>query len=70
MDYDLVSMFDACELELLISGTADIDVDDWFSNTEYRSGWYSLGNRYRSYQLLRKRNGGWEFLYLTVLLEV
>lgn len=31
-------MFDACELELLISGTADIDVNDWFSHTEYRSG--------------------------------
>lgn len=31
-------MFDACELELLISGTADIDVNDWVSHTEYRSG--------------------------------
>ncbi|CAB4008591.1 E3 ubiquitin- ligase HECW2-like [Paramuricea clavata] len=40
IDYDLVSMFDACELELLISGTADIDVNDWFSHTEYRSGYH------------------------------
>ena len=43
MDYDLISIFDACELELLISGTADIDVNDWIANTEYRSGWCLLG---------------------------
>ena len=56
MDYDLISMFDACELELLISGTADIDVTDWVSHTEYRSGWYSLGNLSLTL-LLRKQNG-------------
>ena len=31
-------MFDARELELVIAGTADIDVKDWRSNTDYRSG--------------------------------
>ncbi|XP_028415396.1 E3 ubiquitin-protein ligase HECW2-like [Dendronephthya gigantea] len=40
IDYELVSVFDACELELLISGTADIDINDWFSHTEYRSGYH------------------------------
>lgn len=32
---DLVSIFDEQELELLISGLPDIDVDDWQSNTLY-----------------------------------
>jgi E3 ubiquitin-protein ligase HUWE1 len=31
----LVSIFTEQELELLISGLPDIDVDDWKSNTEY-----------------------------------
>jgi len=33
-----VSVFDARELELVIAGTAEIDVSDWRKNTEYRSG--------------------------------
>lgn len=32
---DLVSIFDEQELELLISGLPDIDVDDWKNNTNY-----------------------------------
>jgi len=33
---DVVSVFDERELELLIGGIADIDVDDWKKNTDYR----------------------------------
>jgi E3 ubiquitin-protein ligase HUWE1 len=32
---DLISIFDEQELELLISGLPDIDVDDWKNNTNY-----------------------------------
>ena len=34
---DAVAIFDEQELELLISGMPDIDLDDWTSNTEYRN---------------------------------
>ena len=30
--------FDAGELEFLIAGTLEIDIDDWKANTEYRNG--------------------------------
>lgn len=33
---DLVTVFDERELELLIGGIADIDVDDWKKHTDYR----------------------------------
>lgn len=33
---DLVNVFDARELELLIGGIADIDVEDWKKHTDYR----------------------------------
>jgi E3 ubiquitin-protein ligase NEDD4 len=33
---DLVNVFDEKELELLIGGIADIDVDDWKKHTDYR----------------------------------
>ena len=33
---DLVNVFDERELELLIGGIADIDVDDWKRHTDYR----------------------------------
>ena len=33
----LISIFDEQELELLISGLPDIDVDDWKNNTEYHN---------------------------------
>lgn len=35
IDKDLISIFDEQELELLISGLPDIDVDDWKNNTTY-----------------------------------
>uniref|UniRef100_A0A3B4H8A7 HECT-type E3 ubiquitin transferase n=1 Tax=Pundamilia nyererei TaxID=303518 RepID=A0A3B4H8A7_9CICH len=35
---ELVSVFDARELELVIAGTAEIDLTDWRNNTEYRGG--------------------------------
>lgn len=34
---ELISIFDEGELELLISGMPDIDVDDWKNNTEYHN---------------------------------
>ena len=38
IDSRLVSIFDARELELVIAGTAEIDIVDWRKHTEYRSG--------------------------------
>ncbi|XP_071479758.1 E3 ubiquitin-protein ligase HECW2-like, partial [Diadema antillarum] len=40
VDSRLVSVFDARELELVIAGTAEIDVADWRKNTEYRGGYH------------------------------
>ncbi|XP_066248199.1 E3 ubiquitin-protein ligase HECW2 isoform X2 [Euwallacea similis] len=40
VDPRLVSVFDARELELVIAGTAEIDLTDWRSNTEYRGGYH------------------------------
>lgn len=40
IDPRLVSVFDARELELVIAGTAEIDVKDWRKNTDYRGGYY------------------------------
>lgn len=36
IDPRLVGVFDARELELVIAGTAEIDVKDWRKNTDYR----------------------------------
>ncbi|XP_043268257.1 E3 ubiquitin-protein ligase HECW2 [Venturia canescens] len=36
----LVSVFDARELELVIAGAAEIDLNDWRAHTEYRSGYH------------------------------
>lgn len=38
VDSRLVSVFDARELELVIAGTAEIDLVDWRNNAEYRGG--------------------------------
>ncbi|XP_036285704.1 E3 ubiquitin-protein ligase HECW1 isoform X2 [Pipistrellus kuhlii] len=40
IDSRLVSVFDARELELVIAGTAEIDLNDWRNNTEYRGGYH------------------------------
>ncbi|XP_029302866.1 E3 ubiquitin-protein ligase HECW2 isoform X2 [Cottoperca gobio] len=40
VDSRLVSVFDARELELVIAGTAEIDLSDWRNNTEYRGGYH------------------------------
>ncbi|ODQ63987.1 hypothetical protein NADFUDRAFT_52972 [Nadsonia fulvescens var. elongata DSM 6958] len=34
---DIIAIFDEQELELLISGMPDIDIEDWRNNTEYRN---------------------------------
>ncbi|KAI3653085.1 hypothetical protein MP228_002510 [Amoeboaphelidium protococcarum] len=36
---ELIAFFSEKELELLISGIPDIDIDDWKNNTEYRGGY-------------------------------
>lgn len=38
MPRSLLQQFDSQELEFLIAGTLEIDVDDWKSNTDYRNG--------------------------------
>lgn len=43
VDARLVSVFDARELELVIAGTAEIDLSDWRNNTEYRGGVEEMG---------------------------
>ncbi|XP_050314008.1 E3 ubiquitin-protein ligase HECW2-like [Anthonomus grandis grandis] len=40
VDPRLVGVFDARELELVIAGTAEIDLLDWRNNTEYRGGYH------------------------------
>uniref|UniRef100_A0AAV2MBP9 E3 ubiquitin-protein ligase HACE1 n=1 Tax=Knipowitschia caucasica TaxID=637954 RepID=A0AAV2MBP9_KNICA len=35
----LIQIFDEYELELLLSGMPEIDVQDWYENTEYTSGY-------------------------------
>lgn len=40
VDARLVSVFDARELELVIAGTAEIDLSDWRNSTEYRGGYH------------------------------
>ncbi|XP_005999628.1 E3 ubiquitin-protein ligase HACE1 isoform X3 [Latimeria chalumnae] len=35
----LIQLFDEYELELLLSGMPEIDVNDWYKNTEYTSGY-------------------------------
>ncbi|XP_060597868.1 E3 ubiquitin-protein ligase HECW2-like isoform X3 [Ruditapes philippinarum] len=42
LDPRIVSVFDARELELVIAGTVEIDINDWRKNTEYRSGYHNL----------------------------
>ncbi|XP_065839906.1 E3 ubiquitin-protein ligase HECW2-like isoform X2 [Oscarella lobularis] len=36
-----LKLFDAEELELVISGTVEIDIGDWRTNTDYRSGYHN-----------------------------
>lgn len=38
MPRSLVQQFDSHELEFLIAGTLEVDVDDWKNNTDYRNG--------------------------------
>uniref|UniRef100_A0A3B4TU14 HECT-type E3 ubiquitin transferase n=1 Tax=Seriola dumerili TaxID=41447 RepID=A0A3B4TU14_SERDU len=67
VDVRLVSVFDARELELVIAGTAEIDLADWRNNTEYRGGikvsclqWFVTGTSsipYEGFASLRGSNG-------------
>lgn len=40
IDPGLVRVFDARELELVLSGTIEIDIGDWRQNTEYKGGYH------------------------------
>lgn len=39
LDSKLMSRFDAHELELVIAGSVEIDIQDWRMNTVYKSGY-------------------------------
>ncbi|VDK30455.1 unnamed protein product [Gongylonema pulchrum] len=41
IDRDLLCIFDSKQLELVLSGTVEIDIDDWRENTEYKNGYYA-----------------------------
>jgi hypothetical protein len=41
VDSKQVQIFDARELELVLCGTIEIDLNDWKKNTDYRSGYHS-----------------------------
>lgn len=41
LDQKHVQIFDARELELVLCGTVEIDINDWKKNTDYRSGYHS-----------------------------
>lgn len=41
VDAKHVQIFDARELELVLCGTIEIDVNDWKKHTDYRSGYHS-----------------------------
>lgn len=51
----LVSVFDARELELVIAGTAEIDLADWRNNTEYRGGMEGGGGGVGGWRLGARR---------------
>jgi E3 ubiquitin-protein ligase HECW2 len=40
IDRNYLRVFDEKQLELVISGTVEIDMDDWQENTEYKGGYY------------------------------
>uniref|UniRef100_A0A914UWT3 HECT-type E3 ubiquitin transferase n=1 Tax=Plectus sambesii TaxID=2011161 RepID=A0A914UWT3_9BILA len=42
VDPSLVSVFDARELELVLSGTVEIDICDWRQNTEYKGSYNDM----------------------------
>lgn len=57
VDARLVSVFDARELELVIAGTAEIDLSDWRNNTEYRGGEMGFRGDWTLSFLLGEANG-------------
>ncbi|KAK7893280.1 hypothetical protein WMY93_022432 [Mugilogobius chulae] len=58
VDARLVSVFDARELELVIAGTAEIDLSDWRNNTEYRGVCdRDIQHPYEGFAALRGSNG-------------
>ncbi|TNN49964.1 E3 ubiquitin-protein ligase HECW2 [Liparis tanakae] len=68
VDVRLVSVFDARELELVIAGTAEIDLSDWRNNTEYRGGTERRRRRRRRYgeEVCRGRGGGYHDNHIVI----
>lgn len=40
IDREYLRIFDGEQLELVLSGTMDIDIEDWRENTEYKGGYH------------------------------
>ena len=40
MNIKLLKTLEITDLELILNGTQEIDVQDWRSNTEYRGGYF------------------------------
>lgn len=40
IDREYLRVFDAQQLELVLSGTVEINIEDWRANTEYKGGYF------------------------------
>ncbi|KAH7701666.1 E3 ubiquitin-protein ligase HECW1, partial [Aphelenchoides avenae] len=40
IDRNFLRVFDEKQLELVLSGTVEIDIEDWRDNTEYKGGYF------------------------------
>jgi len=57
VDRDIIGVLNASELELLISGTPDIDLDDLKANTEYHGGYTPTSPQIRWFwEIVREMN--------------
>lgn len=59
---DLVNVFDERELELLIGGIADIDVEDWKKHTDYR-GYTESDEVVTFFWKVSRLETGWKAIY-------
>lgn len=62
---DLVNVFDERELELLIGGIADIDVEDWKKHTDYR-GYTEQDEVIRNFWTVSTKFG---YIFLSALID-
>ena len=52
MPVSLIQQFDAQEVEFIIAGTLEIDIDDWRNNSDYRNGTASFLKIYLDFYLI------------------